>query len=109
MSQPYSSAGTLLVIDDDEVTLRLLKVNLERSGYAVIMSRTGGEGLDYARQHSPDLVLADALLPDMRGVQVCELLIESSRTRHIPVILMSSQSGGRDLVAALNPVPTTIW
>jgi CheY-like chemotaxis protein len=68
-------------------------VNLERGGYAVIMARTGAEGLDYARQHSPDLVLADALLPDMKGVQVCQLLVENSRTRHIPVILMSSQSG----------------
>jgi PleD family two-component response regulator len=102
MSQPISSAGTLLVIDDDEVTLRLLKVNLERGGYAVVMARTGTEGLDFARQNSPDLVLADALLPDMKGTQVCALLVESSRTRHIPVILMSSQSGARDVVAALD-------
>ena len=102
MSQPHNSAGTLLVIDDDEVTLRLLKVNLERGGYTVVMSRTGVEGLDFARQGSPDLVLADALLPDMKGIQVCELLVANSRTRHIPVIIMSSQSGARDVVAALD-------
>lgn len=102
MSQPVSSAGTLLVIDDDEVVLRLLKVNLERGGYTVVMSRSGAEGLDFARQNSPDLVLADALLPDMKGVQVCERLVENSRTRHIPVIIMSSQSGARDVVSALD-------
>jgi PleD family two-component response regulator len=102
MSQPHNSAGTLLVIDDDEVTLRLLKVNLKRGGYTVVMSRTGVEGLEFARQGSPDLVLADALLPDMKGIQVCELLVANSRTRHIPVIIMSSQSGARDVVAALD-------
>ena len=101
MTLPQASAGTLLVIDDDEVALRLLKVNLERSGYAITLARTGGEGLEFARLGSPDLVLSDALLPDMDGLRVCHLLMESSRTRHIPVILMSSQSNSRDVVAAL--------
>ena len=102
MTHTINSAGTLLVIDDDEVTLRLLKVNLERSGYSVVMVRTGNAGLEFARQGTADLVLADALLPDMRGVEVCELLIESSRTRHIPVLLMSSQTSSREVVAALD-------
>lgn len=102
MAQLPPAPGTLLILDDDEVTLRLLKVNLERSGYAVVMARTGAQGLEFARQHSPDLVLADALLPDMRGLEVCQALMDSSRTRHIPLILMSSQTSGRDVVAALD-------
>ena len=101
MTEAVPSAGSLLLIDDDEVTLRLLKVNLERGGYAVVLARTGSEGLDYARQNLPDLVLADALLPDMAGQAVCEGLIASSRTRHIPVIIMSSKGGARDAVEAL--------
>ncbi len=101
LPQTHALAGTLLVIDDDEVTLRLLKVNLERSGYAVVMTRTGAEGLEFARQSSPDLILTDALLPDLRGLQVCALLMENSRTRHIPVILMSSQAAAHDVVVAL--------
>jgi PleD family two-component response regulator len=101
MSLPIPSAGRLLVIDDDEVTLRLLKVNLERAGYAVLMARTGAEGLAQALQAPPDLVLADALLPDMTGLQVCARFLDNSRTRHIPVILMSSQAGTHDRVAAL--------
>ncbi len=98
LPEPHALAGTLLVIDDDEVTLRLLKVNLERSGYVVVMTRTGAEGLEFARQSSPDLILTDALLPDLRGLQVCALLMENSRTRHIPVMLMSSQSAAHDVV-----------
>ncbi len=101
MSSPTNSAGTVLVIDDDEVILRLLKVNLERRGYAVTPARTGAEGLEAARQNPPDLVLSDALLPDMDGLKVCSLLTEDSRTRHVPVILMSSQSGSQEIVTAL--------
>jgi PleD family two-component response regulator len=94
-------SGTLLVIDDDEVTLRLLKVNLERAGYLVRMARTGAEGLVEAAHTPPELILADALLPDQKGVDVCRALMASSRTRHVPVILMSSQTSSREVVAAL--------
>jgi diguanylate cyclase (GGDEF)-like protein len=94
-------AGTVLVIDDDEVILRLLKVNLERSGYAVIPARNAQEGVEGARQYAPDLVISDALLPDSNGLQVCNRLVEDSRTRHIPVIIMSSQSSSMDIIATL--------
>jgi PleD family two-component response regulator len=97
-----SSAGTLLVIDDDEVMLRLLKVNLERSGYVVMLARTGSQGLDLVRQGAADLVLTDANLPDMYATDICEVLLESSRTRHIPVLIMSSQTASREVVAALD-------
>jgi diguanylate cyclase (GGDEF)-like protein len=101
MTFPSKTTGTVLVIDDDDVILRLLKVNLERRGYAVTPVSTGAEGLTSARQQPPDLVLTDALLPDMDGLQVCGLLAEDSRTRHIPVILMSSQGATQNIVAAL--------
>ncbi len=101
MTLPQNAAGTVLVIDDDEVSLRLLKVNLERSGYVVLPARTAKDGVEAARYHSPDLVLSDALLPDSNGLQVCNRLVEDSRTRHIPVIIMSSQSGSKDVTATL--------
>jgi diguanylate cyclase (GGDEF)-like protein len=101
MALPLTASGIVLVIDDDEVSLRLLKVNLERSGYGVIAARSGKEGVEAARANSPDLVLSDALLPDSNGLQVCNQLVEDSRTRHIPVIIMSSQSGSKDIIATL--------
>jgi diguanylate cyclase (GGDEF)-like protein len=101
MTFPNDSAGTVLVIDDDEVILRLLKVNLERSGYTVLPARTAKEGVEAAHYNAPDLVLSDALLPDSNGLQVCQRLVEDSRTRHIPVIIMSSQSGSKDVIATL--------
>jgi len=101
MAFTSATSGTVLLIDDDEITLRLLKVNLERTGYSVVLTRTAAEGLAYARHHALDLVLTDALLPDMLGLRVCELMLENSRTRHILVIVMSSQGSGHDRVAAL--------
>ncbi len=101
MTNPFNVTRTVLVIDDDEVTLRLLKVTLVRAGFQVAMARTGSDGLDCARRETPDLVICDARLPDMSGLRVCTLLMENSRTRHVPVILMSSQAGTADRVAAL--------
>ena len=93
--------GVVLVVDDDEVNLRLLKVNLERRGYTVISTRSGAESLQAAHASPPDLILSDSLLPDMDGLQLCNRLVEDTRTRHIPIILMSSQSATQSIVSAL--------
>ncbi len=99
---PFSlSLGRLLIVDEDEVNLRLLKVNLQRSGFEAALARTGQEALEATWQNPPELVLCDARLPDMSGLQFCHRLIENARTRHIPVILMSSRSHPKDIVAAL--------
>jgi len=98
---PGDATGLVLVIDDDEVNLRLLKVSLERRGYTVVLARSGGEGLQAAHQNPPELILSDSLLPDMDGLQLCRRLVDDSRTRHIPIILMSSRSTTQSIVAAL--------
>ncbi len=101
MTLPANAVGLVLVIDDDEVSLRLLKVNLERRGYTVVLARTGAEGIELAHQHSPDLIVSDALLPDTDGLRLCQAIADDSRTRHIPIILMSSQSAMHNMVATL--------
>jgi PleD family two-component response regulator len=95
------SAGSLLVVDHDEVILRLLRFNLERAGYAVRAARTAAEGLELARQDAPDLILSETRLPDLDGLKFSRQLMEGSRTRHIPIILMSGDGGPAELVAAL--------
>lgn len=93
--------GTVLIIDPDSVVARLLKINLERAGLAVQLARTGAEGLEQVRQHSPDLVLSEADLPDMPGARLCQHLLEDSRTRPLPILLVSPHGDLAHCLAAL--------
>lgn len=91
----------MLVIEDDEITQRLVRVNLERAGFNVMVARSGAEGLEAARHQPPDLIISDAYLPDMDGHHLCRLMLEESRTRHIPIMLISSQSNTQLVTEAL--------
>jgi DNA-binding response OmpR family regulator len=101
MTDTATSASTVLVIDDDEVALRLLRAHLERAGFRVQIARTGAHGARLALQQPPALVISGALLPDLSGLQVCRLLAEESRTRHIPLILLAGQARMQTILEAL--------
>lgn len=95
-------ASPVLVIEDDDITLRLLRVNLERAGFRILVAHTGAEGLDLARQQPPDLILSDAYLPDMDSHHLCRMLLEDTRTRHIPIMLISGQTRPEHILSALD-------
>jgi diguanylate cyclase (GGDEF)-like protein len=96
-----TTRNTLLVIEDDDLTGRLIRVNMERAGFRVLAARTGAEGVQLARQHNPDLVITDAYLPDMDGLHVCRALVEESRTRHIPILFISGHTRAEQVLEAL--------
>ena len=64
----------VLVVDDEEPILELLKYNLEKSGYEVKTALDGAKAVDIARKFIPDLVLLDIMMPKMDGVETCRLL-----------------------------------
>ena len=68
------SGPTILIVDDEPSIREIVSVYLERAGYEVKAATQGEEGLDLAREHHPDLVLLDILMPDMDGWQVYEAL-----------------------------------
>lgn len=92
--------GTVLLIEDDTITLQLVRFNLERAGFHVVTFRNGAEAVDYARHQPPDLVISDAYLPDMDGQHLCSLLLDDTRTRHIPIMLFSGQTRPENILAA---------
>lgn len=102
MTDTSTSASTVLVVDDDEAALRLIRVHLERAGFHVQIARAGADGVRLAQQQPPALVITGALLPDLSGLQVCRLLAEESRTRHIPLILLAGQARLANVLEALN-------
>lgn len=92
---------TILVIEDEDDILDLIKVNLTREGYRVLGSAAGEEGLALAREEAPDLVVLDLMLPGMDGLQVCRTLRSDPRTRALPVLILTARGEEADIVAGL--------
>jgi two-component system KDP operon response regulator KdpE len=88
----------ILVIDDDETTMQLLTILLERRGFEVIKAQSAEEGLRKAYRHQPDLVLLDIMMPDMDGWEVCKRLREMS---DVPIIFLTAKGDSKDVVKGL--------
>jgi two-component system KDP operon response regulator KdpE len=88
----------ILVIDDEETTVQLIAILLERRGYEVIKAFRADEGLRKAYSSQPDLVLLDIMMPDMDGWDVCRRLREMS---DVPIIFLTARGEVRDVVRGL--------
>lgn len=90
---------TILVVEDEVSIATLLKYNLERVGYEVLLAHDGKVGLDMAIENSPDLILLDLMLPTMDGMEVCKEL--RSQKRNIPIIMLTARDDEFDKVLGL--------
>lgn len=88
----------VLVIDDEETTVQLITMLLERRGFEVIKAFRAEEGLRKAYRHQPDLVLLDIMMPDMDGWEVCKRLREMS---DVPIIFLTARGEVKDVVRGL--------
>jgi two-component system, OmpR family, phosphate regulon response regulator PhoB len=91
----------LLLIDSDEGAIAAMEPALLEAGHTVRVTRTGAGGLVGARTRRPDLVLLEALLPDISGTEVCRSLKNDDATRDAFVVFVSSKSSDVDRVVAL--------
>jgi two-component system KDP operon response regulator KdpE len=89
---------TILVIDDDKDLTLMLKAQLERSDYQVVVASSGQEGLQKAYQTRPDLIILDVMMPGMDGWEVCRRLRELS---NVPIIMLTARSLKGDVVRGL--------
>jgi len=89
---------TILVIDDDKDLTLMLKAQLERSNYQVVVASSGQEGLQKAYQTRPDLIILDVMMPGMDGWEVCRRLRELS---NVPIIMLTARSLKGDVVKGL--------
>jgi two-component system, cell cycle response regulator DivK len=81
---------TVLIVEDNDLNMKLFNDLLEAQGYQTIKSRSGLEGLELARKHHPDLILMDIQLPEVSGIDIIKLLKESDEMRAIPVIAITA-------------------
>jgi two-component system, cell cycle response regulator DivK len=81
---------TVLIVEDNELNMKLFNDLLEAHGYKVVQTRDGLSALDIARKHKPDLILMDIQLPEVSGIEVTKWLKEDDDLRHIPVIAVTA-------------------
>ena len=97
MSQP----ARILLAEDDRILRRAGEVTLSKNGYAVIVAVDGEDALSKAREHKPDLILLDVIMPKLGGFDVLRSLKNDPDTRNIPVIMLSNLSEESDVREAI--------
>jgi two-component system phosphate regulon response regulator PhoB len=91
----------ILVVDDEEDLLELVKYNLTKEGYRVATVSSGEEAIRRARNDLPDLMVLDLLLPSVDGLEVCRVLKNDVRTKHIPIVMLTAKGEEADMVTGL--------
>lgn len=81
---------TVLVVEDNELNMKLFNDLLEAHGYKVVQTRDGLSALEIARKHMPDLILMDIQLPEVSGIEVTKWLKEDEQLKRIPVIAVTA-------------------
>ncbi len=91
----------ILVVDDEEDLLELIRYNLGKEGYQVRCVSSGEMALREVRSQPPDLVLLDLLLPAVDGLSVCRILKGDPETQHIPIMMVTAKTEEADVVTGL--------
>jgi len=92
----------VLVIDDEAPIRLLCRVNLEAERMEVLEAADGPTGLDEAREHRPDVILLDVMMPGLDGWRVAERLLDDERTNEIPIIFLTARAEFRDRARGLD-------
>ena len=94
---------TQVLVIDDEAPIRLLcRVNLEAEKMDVLEAADGPSGLEQAREHRPDVILLDVMMPGLDGWRVAEQLLDDERTNDIPIIFLTARAEFRDRARGLD-------
>ena len=97
-----NKAPLILVVEDENALVTLLRYNLEREGFQVIEAGDGEEALLLAREQQPDLILLDWMLPLLSGIEVCRQLRRLPETRSVPIIMLTARGEEGDKLRGLD-------
>ena len=97
-----SESYTILIADDEEVNLNLYRESLKAEGYNIISARDGGEALNIAVSHQPDIIISDVMMPNLSGIELTKILKANPVTAFIPVILVTGLTDFEDVLKGLD-------
>lgn len=88
----------ILVVDDEKDIVEAIEYNFKKEGYKVNKAFDGPHGLKSAKEYNPDLIILDLMLPGISGLDVCKILKRETRTRNIPIIMLTAKDGEVDKI-----------
>ena len=97
-SSPTLALGRVLVVEDERDVAELIRYNLGKEGYDVVVTASGTDAVKQARESRPDIVLLDIMVPHLNGWEVCRRLKQDAETRNIPVIMVTGRAEEGDKV-----------
>nr|WP_319392469.1 response regulator [uncultured Desulfobacter sp.] len=95
------SKETILIVDDEEDILELIKFNLKGEGYNILQAMTGEEAIKIAKQSGPDLMVLDLMLPGIDGLEVTRYLKKNDATTDIPIVMLTAKGEESDIITGL--------
>ena len=93
---------TVLVVDDEQDLLDLIEYNLKKEGFSVLTAVDGESSIQIAREHKPDLVLLDIMMPKMDGLEVCDKMRSDADLMHTPIIMLTARGDEKTEVEGLD-------
>lgn len=91
----------ILVVDDEEDILELIRFHLAREGYQLTLAATGEEALKKVKRETFDLVVLDLMLPGLDGLEVAKALKADARTKSVPIVMLTAKGEDADVVSGL--------
>ncbi|MBU1341285.1 MAG: response regulator transcription factor [Proteobacteria bacterium] len=95
------SRETILIVDDEEDIIELIKYNLKNEGYSILTALTGEQAIKTANRSHPDLIVLDLMLPGIDGLEVTKYLKHNDHTRDIPIVMLTAKGEESDIVTGL--------
>lgn len=94
-------AAKILVVDDETHIVELVRFNLEKEGFEVVVARHGLEALQLVDDEAPDLVILDIMIPYLDGLEVCKRLRQEEKHHNLPIIMLTAKGDEIDTVLGL--------
>ncbi|MFK5952167.1 MAG: response regulator [Desulfobacterium sp.] len=92
---------TILIVDDEEDILELIKYNLTHEGYVILTAKTGEEAIEIATRSQPDLIVLDLMLPGIDGLEVTRYLRRQASSLELPIVMLTAKGEESDIITGL--------